>query len=54
MSVYKPSKSEFTTVVANYANNTATHAETFAVVDLWTTYYQTKFFGAVYSFKAVA
>jgi hypothetical protein len=54
MSVYKPSKSEFQTVVTNYANDTASHAETFAVVDLWTTYYQSKFFTAVQNVRAAA
>jgi hypothetical protein len=54
MTIYKPSKTEFTTVVRNYATNTASHAETFAVVDYWTSNYQSKFFEAVQSFKAVA
>ena len=54
MTVYKPSKAEFKAVVENYATKTASHAETFALVDYWTSYYQSKFFSAVQDFKAVA
>jgi hypothetical protein len=54
MTVYKPGKAEFQAVVIAYATNTASHAETFAVVDYWTNYYQGKFWNAVQSFKAVA
>jgi hypothetical protein len=54
MTVYKPTKAEFNTVVSNYVNHTASHAETFALVDYWTSYYQGKFWDAVQSFRAVA
>jgi predicted metal-dependent peptidase len=54
MTVYKPGKAEFQAVVIAYATNTASHSETFAVVDYWTSYYQGKFWNAVQSFRAVA
>jgi len=54
MTVYKPGKAEFQAVVIAYATNTASHAETFAVVDYWTNYYQGKFWDAVQTVRQAA
>ena len=54
MTVYKPGKEEFKTVVLNYVSQAASHAETFALVDYWTNYYQSKFWMAVQEARANA
>jgi hypothetical protein len=54
MTVYKPGKAEFQAVVIAYATNTASHSETFEVVDYWTSYYQGKFWDAVQTVRQAA
>ncbi len=50
----KPSKSEFKTIVESYLNHTATHAQTFDVVDNWTSYFQSKFWSVVSEARVAA
>lgn len=50
----KPSKSEFKAIVESYIDNTATHAQTFDVVDNWTSYYQGKFWSVVSQARTAA
>ena len=50
----KPTKEQFQTTVTGYLNDTVSWAETFDIVDDWTSYYQTKFWTTVQDARAVA
>jgi hypothetical protein len=50
----KPTNEEFEKVVTEYLDDSATWADTFDTVDSWTTYYQSKFWLAVYKVRSVS
>jgi hypothetical protein len=52
--MYKPNKFQFESTVAGYLTESVSWAETFDIVDEWTSYYQSKFWQAVHDQKVSA
>jgi hypothetical protein len=52
--MYKPNKEQFKATVAGYLDESVSWAETFDIVDEWTSYYQMKFWSAVQDARVTA
>lgn len=52
--MYKPNKEKFQATVAGYLDESVSWAETFDIVDEWTSYYQMKFWSAVQDARVTA